>query len=73
MGLFAVSPHIAFQCLIPVLLLCGKKIRVQNELMIKSGIELKNDKMVSQNPFTDALVFFLPNVLAVTYFRRYEK
>lgn len=77
-GAFAVSPNVAFQCLVLVLLLCGEKIRVQNELMIKSGIEVKNDKMVLQNPFTDTLGFcggffcfcFLPNVLAVTYFRR---
>lgn len=56
-GAFAVSPNVAFQCLVLVLLLCGEKIRVQNELMIKSGIEVKNDKMVLQNPFTDTLGF----------------
>lgn len=70
MGLFAVSPNTAFQCLILVLLLCRKMIRVQHELKIKSGIEVKNETIVSQNPFMATLCVFLPNVRAVTYFRR---
>ena len=69
MGLFAVSPNTALPSLILVLLPWRETISEYSEPTNESYIEMKNEKIVSQNPFTSTLVP-LPKALAVTYFCR---
>lgn len=52
MGLFAVSPNTALPSLILVLLPWREMIGEYREPTIKSCIEMKNEEIVSQNPFS---------------------